>query len=642
MVNKKTAVKEAASQNPTVENQVTNLALPRPLYSAIQVNGDTINIAEIDRENDLQYTSQRFVKHVHESVLNFLKNEAKTRNVKYIAVDIRGEERVKRLVSDLWLDQDTVPYVTEKRDVKDVGEIARQVSSFFNEENIAYVQVKPNNEVDISELVSLKDYEKTATPEDFALLKHLTKEFKGKKLIFVNATPQGGGVALMRHAIIRLYRLLGVDARWFTMIPRSEAFIITKAKFHNVLQAVAEKDVELNDEDKQVYDEWIEENAEKFTNTFKETDVIIIDDPQPCGFIPLIKKINPKAKIIYRSHIQIVGRLASTEGTPQRKTWQFLWDKIKEADIFVSHPIKEFIPVDVPQNKIVYMPATTDPLDGLNKPLSDTQMAYYMKLFNKLLLVQEGQTPLDLHRSYIIQIARFDPSKGITDVIESYRKLREMLEKEGGVFPQLIIAGNASIDDPDGMPIYQAVMNLLKSDMYISLAHDVKVARLPHIDQLLNTLLRKSYLVLQLSIKEGFEIKVTEALMKGKPMIAYRTGGIPWQIEEGINGYLVEPGNTTEVSEFMYELFTKNDLYKKMCQAAEQLANKDYLTVPNALCWLFLALQLHKGKDIGGEYAWVKDLAFDYYDKQIQRRIFSKIPPLFHLTRFKELITRKL
>lgn len=44
-------------------------------------------------------------------------------------------------------------------------------------------------------------------------------------------------------------------------------------------------------------------------------------------------------------------------------------------------------------------------------------------------------------REYIVQVARFDPSKGIPDVIESYRKLRVMLEEKapGMATPQLLM-----------------------------------------------------------------------------------------------------------------------------------------------------------------------------------------------------------
>ncbi len=617
-------VKTLVKKNTQVENQVQNLNIPSPLYSAVKVSRDTIDIAEIDREKGLQYSNELLIRDPDESVVTLLKNEAKKRNIKYIAVDVEGDHHLKRLKSSLWLDEDIVPYVQKDKKTKssDVYDTAREVLSYFNEDNLVYIQVKPNNEVDVADLVSLEDYRDTCSPEDFEMAQRLAREFKGKKLVFLNATPQGGGVALMRHALIRFYNLLGVDAKWYVMIPKSEAFAVTKTKFHNVLQAVAPDGVELTEDDKEIYDTWVQENSEKFSEVFSTADVIVVDDPQPSGLIPYIKKINPNAKIIFRSHIQIVGKLASTDGTPQRKTWSFIWDRAKHSDVFVSHPIKEFIPSDVPKEKIVYMPATTDPLDGLNKPLKEKQMDYYMRLFNRLLIVQEGQTPLDRYRPYIVQIARFDPSKGIPDVIESYRILVEMLSKKGAVIPQLVIAGNASIDDPDGVPIYTATIEMLKSKKYAHLAKDIKVARLPHIDQLLNTLLRRSHTVLQLSHKEGFEIKVTEALMKGKPMIAYRAGGMPLQIEEGVNGFLPEAGDTQGVADHLYDLFTNEKLYKKMCDAAERFANRDFLTVSNALCWLFLSVQLVNNRPIHGQYTWVKDLATVYFKKKRKRRNF--------------------
>jgi hypothetical protein len=125
----------------------------------------------------------------------------------------------------------------------------------------------------------------------------------------------------------------------------------------------------------------------------------------------------------------------------------------------------------------------------------------------------------------------------------------------------------------------------------------------------LNTMLRKSKVVLQLSTKEGFEVKVTEALLKGKPVIAYRVGGIPLQIQDGINGHLVEVGDTTEVAQRLYTLLTDGQIYASMSSAAEALANKDYLTVPNALCWLYLANKLVRGETLEGHAQWVKALA---------------------------------
>jgi hypothetical protein len=45
---------------------------------------------------------------------------------------------------------------------------------------------------------------------------------KKTKIAFFSATPQGGGVALMRHALVRLSRLLGVDVTWYGMLRHSK------------------------------------------------------------------------------------------------------------------------------------------------------------------------------------------------------------------------------------------------------------------------------------------------------------------------------------------------------------------------------------------------------------------------------------
>ena len=119
--------------------------------------------------------------------------------------------------------------------------------------------------------------------------------------------------------------------------------------------------------------------------------------------------------------------LAETPDTPQHVSWDFLWDFIQQADVFIAHPIPEFVPQRVPQEKVIAMPPTIDALDGLNKPLSPSQKEYYLYLFNKILL-EHHQQPLDLKRPFITQIARFDPSKGIMDVIEAYHLLRQQMQ----------------------------------------------------------------------------------------------------------------------------------------------------------------------------------------------------------------------
>ena len=96
----------------------------------------------------------------------------------------------------------------------------------------------------------------------------------------------------------------------------------------------------------------------------------------------------------------------------QHRVWNFLLKNIQQAEVFISHPIDRFIPQTIDASKVALMPASTDPLDGLNKPLPDDVLKYYLQTFNRWCMDQMGTRLFYPHRPYIIQIARFDPSKG--------------------------------------------------------------------------------------------------------------------------------------------------------------------------------------------------------------------------------------
>lgn len=152
--------------------------------------------------------------------------------------------------------------------------------------------------------------------------------------------------------------------------------------------------------------------------------------------------------------------------------------------------------------------ASTDPLDGLNKPVSDELTHYYVQQFNRTCVDQMGNRLLSPHRPYIIQIARFDPSKGIDDVLEAYRLLRERMDTRFALraVPQLVICGHGSVDDPDATVVYNHVMDVLASDEFVTVRNDVCVVRLPPSDQLLNALMRGASVALQLSHREGTQM----------------------------------------------------------------------------------------------------------------------------------------
>lgn len=213
-------------------------------------------------------------------------------------------------------------------------------------------------------------------------------------------------------------------------------------------------------------------------------------------------------------------------------------------------------------------------------------------------------------KKYIIQVARFDPAKGIPDVIESYAEFRRQLYRIHPTIeaPQLVVCGNGSVDDPDGTLIYDQTMNHLET-RFPEYLTSVSVMRLAPNDQLLNTLLSASHIVLQLSTREGFEVKVSEALHKGKPVIATNCGGIPLQVQHEKNGFLVEPHDWHAVAAHLLELWTNEELYEEMSTYAKNSVSDEVGTVGNALSWLYLADKWGNGKGVEPNERWVNDLA---------------------------------
>lgn len=273
-------------------------------------------------------------------------------------------------------------------------------------------------------------------------------------------------------------------------------------------------------------------------------------------------------------------------------------------------PVREFVPKSVTPSKVAYLPATTDWLDGLNKHLQDWDAQYYMHEFETECFKQRMTRLAYPARNYIVQIARFDPAKGIPDVLASYAELRRAYMKDFAIedVPQLVIAGHGAIDDPDATHIYDETLELLDTK-YADIKNDVVVMRLGPTDQLLNALMSLAHVALQLSTREGFEVKVSEALHKGVPIIATRAGGIPLQVQHEKSGFLVEPGDYIAVARHLHALFTDKELYDEMSTYAAGHVSDEVSTVGNALAWLYLADRVRKGEKLEPKSRWVNDMA---------------------------------
>ncbi|KAK9325916.1 hypothetical protein V1517DRAFT_312991 [Lipomyces orientalis] len=589
---------------------------------------------------------------ITERILLEIKTYSSEHLFKFVAVSFaqRVQKFCPRLCARLWLELDVLPFVFKdvvlsgghdgdesEEDTVDAGtpscdeladSLARKIVMFFGPKGLPRISIGYRNKVEVDNdglihMVDLLDYQGSCSPETWECLMRLVQELKntriggrkGVRIGFFSATPQGGGVALMRHALIRLYKLLDIQATWYVPKPNPSVFRITKNN-HNIIQGVADPSLRLTDPQKEHFSKWVESNFERYWATGPldsekppGIDIAVVDDPQVVALIPKAKAAG--IKVIYRSHIEVRSDLIKQKGSPQEGVWDYLWDAgIKDAEVFISHPVRGFVPDVVDREKVGLMGAATDWLDGLNKDLSRWDTFYYMGEFKKQCEEVKANKLVYPMRPYICQIARFDPSKGIPDVLESYRKLREMMDYELPLrkIPQLVIAGHGAIDDPDGTIVYDETVKMIATEDYDTIASDIIIMRLGPSDQLLNCILSNATVVLQLSHREGFEVKVSEAIHKGKPVIAYRAGGIPLQLEDTRNGYLCEVGDTQTVAEHMYELLMDGDIYKKLSDCAKTSVSDEVHTVGNGLAWLYMINELAHNREVKPNGRFVYDM----------------------------------
>ncbi len=345
---------------------------------------------------------------------------------------------------------------------------------------------------------SLKDYEKIVGQEVIEKIEKEVLPIKGKKVLHINSTLKGGGVAEMLQSLIPLMSDTGLDADWKIINAPYEFFTVTK-KFHNSLQG--EKCV-ITQSEKKLYEKWNKINSK--TIGWNKQDIVIIHDPQPAALIKYTKKICPW---IWRCHIDL--------SSPYRKTWNYIKTYIKKYDAMVVSMweykkglIKEYI-----------IPPSIDPLTDKNRELSEKEQHQILKKYK-----------IDLDKPIIAQISRFDKWKDPLGVIEAFKIVKKKVDCK------LVLMGNMARDDPEGPYIYEKVLEKTEKEKDVQV---VIAKRKYENDILVNTLQRVSSVIIQKSLREGFALTVSEALWKGTPVVGGNVGGIPLQIKNGKNGFLI-------------------------------------------------------------------------------------------------------
>ena len=327
-------------------------------------------------------------------------------------------------------------------------------------------------------------------------LRRLGDHLAGKRVINVNSTRVGGGVAEILGRLVPLMREVGLDARWEVIRGTEDFFVLTK-NLHNALHGAS---LTFGPAEREVFNEVTRHNLETMD---LQADVVFIHDPQPAGLIRA--RDQHGGKWIWRCHIDV--------SAPAAGAWDFIAPFVQHYDMSVFSAPQFARGLGMPQ---VLIAPSIDPLSDKNRELSQTEIEEVLSR-----LGVRSDKPI------VTQVSRFDRLKDPLGVLEAWRSARRRFDC------QLILAGGAAVDDPESVQVLREVRERVDDDP------DVHILDLPPTSNVeINAIQRASAVIIQKSLKEGFGLTVSEALWKKKPVIAGAVGGIPLQIAHKYSGIL--------------------------------------------------------------------------------------------------------
>jgi trehalose synthase len=350
----------------------------------------------------------------------------------------------------------------------------------------------------------IADYKSIILKELYAEIEELAAPLEGKRVLHVNATSFGGGVAEILYTLVPLMNDVGLRAEWQVMTADNDFFNITK-NFHNGLQGAP---VRLDAAALQLYETVNRRNAERLARHY---DFVLIHDPQPCA----MRAWAPAGDVggthwLWRCHIDT--------STPDAGLYEYLLPYIRRYDRAI-YTMAQYAPADlgVP---LEVVPVAIDPLAPKNMTLVPDDARYIVRQFG-----------IDVDRPLLLQVSRFDPWKDPLGVVDAYRTVKASRPEV-----QLALIGSMASDDPEGWEYLEKLTDYVGGDPDVFvLSNQDNIGSVE-----VNAFQSHADVVIQKSTREGFGLTVSEGLWKARPVVGGDVGGIPLQIEDGVTGFLVD------------------------------------------------------------------------------------------------------
>lgn len=448
-------------------------------------------------------------------------------------------------------------------------------------------------EVSINRLTPLVGAERTAKME--ALASEARQALGSRRIININSTAAGGGVAEMMQVLLAYARGANIDARWLVITGNQDFFAITK-RIHNGLHGSIGDGGSLGEAEHKAYDQVMENNAKELRDIIRPDDIVILHDPQTAGLVEHIKKIG--APVVWRSHIGSDHRDEVID-----RTWEFLRPYAEGADAFVFTRA-QYAPSWIDTNKTVIIQPSIDPFSTKNMDMTDEEVKAVLyagglatdgddhplpsfirsdgsngTVENKAEIVSvDGPVPVDART--IVQVSRWDHLKDMQGVMRGFANHLHGFDDVHLLLVGPSVAGVS--DDPEGGQVLEECKTMWR-ELPLAIRRRVHLVTLPMIDRdenavMVNAVQRHSTVMVQKSLAEGFGLTVTEAMWKARPIVASAIGGIPDQIVDGEHGLLLsDPNDLIKFGKELARLLSDETYAEGLAQNARARAIAEFL-----------------------------------------------------------------
>lgn len=396
----------------------------------------------------------------------------------------------------------------------------------------------------------LERYRDVAGDAPVRALEAAAKRLRGHRIAMVNSTATGGGVAEILHRLVRLLVEAGVPTTWEVMPGGPEFYAYTKA-MHNELHGLPARFDAAGEQ------HYRDTNARAAATLELPGDLVLIHDPQPAALIE--HRRQPGQRWLWRCHIDLSHALP--------RTWARLQPWVEQFDgLIYSHPAF----VHDSRAPAYLAPPSIDPLSDKNCPLEPSEIEEMLEPF-----------ALPADRPLITQVSRFDRLKDPLGVLEAFVLARRRIEAH------LVLAGGTADDDPEGDAVLAEVRERAAG------REDVTILALPpDAHRVINALQRRSRIIVQKSLREGFALTVSEGLWKRRAVIASAVGGIPLQVLHGRTGLLVR--SVEGCAQRMVELVDTPALARRLGAEGHEHVRQHFLHTREARDYLVCFLVLDR------------------------------------------------